>query len=55
MSLDKRAAQWKEKLQLPTLSAWLIRQICKEREATYLKPQIEYCSKADKDGKLMNS
>ena len=38
LSLEQRAAYWKEKLQLPKLSAWLIRQIYIEHGATYRKP-----------------
>jgi hypothetical protein len=55
MSLEQRAAYWKEKLGLPKLSAWLIRQIYIEHGATYRKPQIVYRSKAEREVELLHS
>jgi hypothetical protein len=55
MSLEQRAAYWKEKLGLPKLSAWLIRQISIEHGATYRKPQILYRSKAERESELLHS
>ena len=55
LSLEQRAAYWKEKLQLPKLSAWLIRQIYIEHGATYRKPQIVYRSKAERESELRHS
>ena len=54
MSLEQRAAYWREKLNLQKLSAWLIRQICIEHGATYRKPQIVYRSKAESEVELMH-
>jgi hypothetical protein len=45
LSLEERAAYWRDKLQLQKLSAWSIRQFYLEHGATYRKPQIIYCSK----------
>ena len=55
MSLEQRAAYWKEKLQLTKLSPWLIRQIYIEHGATYRKPQIIYRSKAEREVELLHS
>jgi hypothetical protein len=54
MSLEQRAEYWREKLQLPKLSPWLIRQIYIEHGATYRKPQIVYRSKAEREGELLH-
>ncbi len=54
MSLEQRAAYWREKLQLSKLSPWLIRQIYLEHGATYRKPQIIYRSKAEREVELMH-
>jgi transposase len=45
MSLHQRAAYWRERLQLPKLSTWLIREIYLEHGASYRKPQVVYKSK----------
>ena len=38
LSLEERAAFWRDRLQLPKLSAWSIRQFYLEHGATYRKP-----------------
>jgi hypothetical protein len=48
MSLHQRAAYWRERLQLPKLSTWLIREIYLEHGASYRKPQVVYKSKNER-------
>jgi hypothetical protein len=48
MSLYQRAAYWRERLQLPKLSTWLIREIYLEHGASYRKPQVVYKSKNER-------
>ena len=55
LSLQERAAFWRDKLQVPKLSAYLIRTIYLEHGATYRKPQIIYCSKAAREMELKHS
>ena len=55
LSLQERAAFWRDRLQVPKLSAYLIRTIYLEHGATYRKPQIIYCSKAAREMELKHS
>jgi transposase len=48
MSLHARAAYWRERLNLPKLSTWLIREIYLEHGASYRKPQVVYKSKNER-------
>ena len=52
LSLEQRAAFWREELGYEKLSSWSIRQFYLEHGATYRKPQIIYCSKAEREFEL---
>jgi len=49
MSLEARAEYWRERLNLPKLSSFLIRTIYLEHGASYRKPQCTYVAKAEKE------